>query len=212
MFNVHKTILSAVCGCASPEPSRYALMGVRLEEEKGGTSRAIATDGKIMAVVECAAPVKPEDRPLYQGAADAPNGAPAALVPARDLAAALKSCAAPKRSSVPCLAFPAVVLGENETSVFGTDLEKHSAARLRNLEGSFPAWKEVLPKGKPKATVSLDADRLEQLLAVARAMNPKMPVVRLDVFGEKDAVRVSAQVKGAGVEFSGLIMPVYTGE
>jgi hypothetical protein len=75
------------------------------------------------------------------------------------------------------------------------------------MEGRFPNWEIVIPKGKPKAEIALNAELLESLLAYIRQNGDKVPTVRLTVYDAQTAIRLDAKTAD-GQDVVALCMPM----
>jgi hypothetical protein len=155
-------------------------------------------------------------------AADFPNvGVPADLppqgvtLPADALAATLK--AIPKGKPVATMPILGHALladaGDGGVELVATDLAATSRTRRQPIDGAFPDTDQIFPTAEPVFSIRMDAKRLATLLTAmveAGAGDGDLPVVRLDVFGTNQAMRLNAKA-GDGRLTRGLLMPVVAG-
>src|SRR4051812_5482267 len=117
----------------------------------------------MMAIVEDVnTPLKGEDFPANVIPATAQNGAKSAIVPSAAFADAFKTV--PKRSSLPVLECVAVVMGKTETVLGTTD----AVRTVRNIEGHFPNYEQVIPKDKPKLKIKFSPKLLGKACKIAQ--------------------------------------------
>jgi len=110
----------------------------------------------------------------------------------------------------PILQHAAVSFTADRATFVTTDMQCDERKETKLVEGSFPAWGSVVPKGEPQGTARFNAEYLAQLLQamvkVSKARGQETPTVTLEVFGHD----VPAVARGTGELQSmlGLIMPV----
>jgi len=209
MIHVDPKLVKAVAGCASNQPSRYALTGVLCEDHGGGNGRMVGTDGKILCRVDFKHhdPADfPKDIPPVKSA---PNGAKSSIIPAAQLTKACSSASVSK-GRIPALSKPVLIMSEFLATVVGTDLEKHSSDWIKPVEGSFPDYMAVIPKAKDAdgASVSFNPDLMIKLCMVAKALNPKTPVMKLQLYGKLNAATLTCKSHNGEAEMNALIMPL----
>lgn len=146
--------LLAVKAAASNDPTRYVLNGVHVEEIEGNKVRAVATDGRILAVTEGTAG-EPDDFPRVPAIDHAPNGKTAAIIPTDAINKAIRSIPKGKRT-LAVIKTAALVMGESAATFVTTDLETATPVTSRVIDGQFPNWRQCMPKTAPvvRSTVS----------------------------------------------------------
>lgn len=151
----HLAVLSAV----STDVTGYVLNGVLFEETKKGL-RAVATDGRIMAVVEKESD-ESKDFPTIPALQSATNTAKGGIVPTEALKKAKKGLS--KKNRVPVLNTIALKLNKNESTLATTNLTDSSIVPTRMIEGQYPRWEQVIPKEKPVFEISVSSGYLREL-------------------------------------------------
>lgn len=133
-MRINKAILKNIGKAAAKENARYALQAIKFEQT-GDECRAIATDAKILTLIEWRSP--------ENGLADG------SLIRAKDCAKMARIGGAGSR-------FPEVLLADGEENYAAAATNGESVA-VQKDEGKFPAWREVLPADKgPYVDVSAD--------------------------------------------------------
>lgn len=199
---------------AAKEGKRWAMNGVRLEELPEGGYKAIATDGKRLAIVTETATESPVSFSVIPAVKSAPNGAMAATVPADDLVAALK--AIPKRKRwEKADNRAAVVLSADVTTLATTDGTQTAVSAPRNAEGRFPPYKQVFPEGQPVATIKFDPKLMAEFLkAASDIIGGDEQRVTLEIYAplQKKYGESAQPMQITGTngrqEFRGLVMPL----
>lgn len=203
----------AVAAFASKDETRLSLGGVYVEPD--GTT--VATNGRYLATVgPCHADRKDfPDIPGMNPETTTPGeqSLKAFVLPADDAKAIAK--ALPKGRTIntlPILAHAVVDVAhsnENGTYRIGvTDLERPQIFQGRKVEGEFPDYRQVLPKGDPAWIVGLSAAYLKDIAATALSLGVK----HLKVEGfETDANSVKpvrfTGTTGSGQDFYVVLMP-----
>jgi hypothetical protein len=179
---------------ASKGSSRYALQGICVQPK-----HTVVTDGHILVAVTHSS-AKDTDYPVTTGLEHKELAAGEVLISAESAAAAAK--AIPKKG-VPICQNAAI---GNDGRLYVNDLT-NSVSYGSHMEGKFPNWDMVIPKGKPKAEIALNAELLESLLAYIRQNGDKVPTVRLTVYDAQTAVRIDGKTAD-GQEVVALCMPM----
>jgi DNA polymerase III sliding clamp (beta) subunit (PCNA family) len=182
-------LLAAVARFAARDATKYTLNALRLSETAEGYE-VQATDGRRLAVVK--GPGR-EEATLAM-LADAPKGATAALVPAKEFADALKQ--AKKIDHV------FAVLGSQQT----TFAAGNKVVTIENVEGRWPNFDIALPKKAPAVEFTIDAALFAELLDVASALSLDKVAITLRYWKKDVPVVVTAAADG--IEFFGLQMPL----
>ena len=199
----HREHLNAV-KFASTDETRYILNGVLMTETETGL-RAVATDGKRLAVVESTGGMVAEDFPNVPGMDTAPNTAKSAIVPSECIDKVRRSL--PKKNKLPVLGTALVKLGESQSTLCTTDLSNASVVPTRNIEGTFPNWEQVLPKEEPKFRIGVNPALLRELLEVAESNSRKGVAVCMEFWSENEPMRVCTD-NGHGIKTTLILMPM----
>jgi hypothetical protein len=208
MLDVNKEVVSALARSCSEDRGRYALGGILVEEREKGAGSMTATNGAVLVQVDFGATVKPVDRPALPEYKSAPNGASRAILDGGELARAVGEASKACDKKTPALRRPVLIMGENVSTVVGSDRIKTECKTVPNMEGTYPNYYDVMRSGRCIAEVTLDAAELRRALSVVEAMhadNPKGAMFTLRFFGEKHALRLDSQCGAA--TFRGLVMP-----
>jgi len=164
---------------SSTNASRYILNSVRIEKT-GEQAQAIATDGRIMAIV----PVQLEDGDKEE-----------AIVSPKAFATARKSCGK--------LVDARIELNGNAKVTNGIEDQSFGY-----IEGNYPNWKQVLPKDYKKSLkVSLDAKLLLNLWKAIGGEAASSNRINLEIDTQSDHNPIKVTTEGDGL---GIIMRIRT--
>jgi len=199
--------LAKLADLAATDNTRYALTGVRLEiadADRRGL-RAVATDSKVLGMVEWQGD-DPANYPDLPGLSAAPNGATDALIPTT----AWKTLAAPGKFKCfkPVLRNTAAVLGPNVVTFGQTNLDTQNVQEHRQVEGRFPPYREIMPKGKPVLRLCVDPVLLARVLTTANAMACDDEHRRVELLFYDDSRPFLVRGHAGNVQFTGLVMPL----
>lgn len=184
---------------ASRGATRSMLGGVHIEE--GGT---VATDGHRLAHVTL--PDMPVDEYPDRGGLDRTSPWKSRTIPA--VAAKALHDAIPKNGKHPILRTALVDHGPADAfQAITTALENGRTVTATPIDGEFPHWRNVLPKGKPKAVVHLSGAYLAEACKLLGAFNGRSHLVKLEVFDEASPVRLTATDAETGQVGTIIIMP-----
>ena len=165
---------------ASDDAARYIINSVRVEKAHTG-ALAIATDGKIMALV----PVELEEGDKHE-----------AIIPPKAFAAARKACGKHRVDACMQLNGSAKVSSAEGEQSFGY------------IEGNYPNWRQVLPSDyKNSLKVSLDAKLLLNLWKAIGGESASNNRINLEIDTKNDMNPIKVTTEGEG---SGIIMPIRT--
>ena len=164
---------------SSTDVSRYILNSVRVEKT-GEQAQAIATDGKILAIV----PVQLEDGDKEE-----------AIVSPKAFATARKACGKFAEARIELNGSAKVTNGIEDQS-FGY------------IEGNYPNWKQVLPGDYKKSLkVSLDAKLLLNLWKAIGGEAASSNRINLEIDTQSDYNPIKVTTEGDGL---GIIMRIRT--
>jgi len=165
---------------ASDDAARYIINSVRVERVDDG-ALAIATDGKIMAIV----PVELEESDKHE-----------AIIPPKAFAAARKACGKHRVDACMQLNGSARVASAEGEQSFGY------------IEGNYPNWKQVQPGDyKDSLKVSLDAKLLLNLWKAIGGESASNNRINLEIDTKNDTNPIKVTTEGDG---KGIIMPIRT--
>lgn len=187
---------------ASKDETRPVLTGVKFEPHQ-----TVATDGYKLMMVEAPADNPEGDVGVELGLTNF-NDSYNPNIGRSDVERALKTI--PKVKGLPWLS--GVFLNENETegraelSVSdGSGLTKNTA---RPIEGDYPDYMSILPKGEPKARVALNVKILKQVVDTLCQMDiGDANIIRLEIREPLEPVSITAKTE-QGQNVQTVIMPV----
>jgi DNA polymerase III sliding clamp (beta) subunit (PCNA family) len=188
---------------AAVENARYALTGVRVEKLPDGYA-CVATDGRVMAMVRGTSD-SPDEFPAGSAAeADIGEGSEV-VIPTKSWTEAFKGI--PRRTFKDILRNVYVQLGDKNSLLTTTDLEERRTIEARNVDGRYPPYKEVFPKGPAKAVITVDPRLMIKVLTAAMDFcDEEQRGVDLEIFS--DSVPMIVRKKRDKQEFTGVIMPL----
>jgi hypothetical protein len=195
--------LAQLTRCAGEE-SRYSLAGVQLTDPGGGQYRATVTDGRRLIHVQgyC-----PETKNEPAGELGCPPDVPV-YVPSDAWNTIFRF--APK-----LLGYQRSQYGEKTAPVRVARLSdgrvllssKDRTLTTDQLDGKFPDWRTVMPKGQPVAVVSVQPKLLaETLTALAGMLGDEFQRVTLCFFGPNTPIGLVAKNSVACID--ALLMPL----
>lgn len=156
--------LGSVADIAAKQDTKYALTAVCVSCPNDAY-KVMASNGRSLIIVEgnC------DDTSTFPSVADLSDrlSAPASsLIPAatwKDVFS--KASSLTKRSAKYILRNVAIFFGAHNTALACTDIDSTHTTLATNVEGRFPPCDSVIPTGEPKATFSVDAELLVELLS-----------------------------------------------
>jgi hypothetical protein len=166
------TNLAAIGNLAASESTKFSMNCIKLELDDT-TYRAIATDSKMIGIVEGCYVGDDKEYPEIPAMTNAPNGSSAALVPLKFWQDTMKAAAKLTRrygrgNGKPILASVAVKTSETEITLGCTDLDSSPVSSSRHIEGRYPPYKEVLPKNNALVEFFIDPDAMIKMLQTAK--------------------------------------------
>jgi DNA polymerase III sliding clamp (beta) subunit (PCNA family) len=188
-------------------PGRYSIAGVLVKVEDLAYE-ACATDGRCLALVKGPVEGDPLRYPTIPELAVVLPSVPQAVIPKQAWKEAFK--AAPRGKAVaeqPALGNVAVHLGPAESVLASTDGASATITRAPNVEGQFPDYAAIIPKGEPQLRVAVNPQHLADLLELARRFTPEGTArVELEFRGPDTPVVLRAS--NGRQQFLGLLMPL----
>lgn len=210
--------LAPLARASSTDGARYAMQGILIEHlddlgpDLPAGYRAVATDGRILVLVEGRTePYERSEFPSIPALETAPNGSSKAIIPARVFTQAMKDAPSGRLvANKPILGRVACVMGEQVSTLATTDLETNLVRQPRNVEGRFPDYASVFPETEPAVTISFNAHLLVELLKIAATFTPDDAdgVVKIEVRTKNTPLVVRCQTAGGEQKFTGLCMPL----
>ena len=201
--------------CASAEHSRFgATTGVQLTVKRDASGiecySAVATDGRRLIAVE-GETTDGKEYPHVAALAAAPNGAMSATIDGRTWKKLFTGAGklVGKRGCNPKCRAVAVVMGEQVSTIGATNLESANVETVRNLEGRFPNWKQVVPmETQAEYVVQFDpAIMAETLSAMAKIVGDESHRVVMRLNGDSPIVLQAANAEG---KVTGVVVPLVT--
>ena len=195
---------AAIVNAAARESTRYAINGVLVEEcDDGRTSRAVATNGHILALMEAPNEAS-EFPPIFP--ADTPNGRNSAVIPVNTYTGAFKK--APRGSIAkirPILANVLVQPSDQVTTIGSTDLESKTVDVCNNPELSFPPYQDIVPPGTPVFRYAVNPDYLVSMAQMAKGFTAHdHPFVVLEFYTQQRPMVL--RTESDDNKFTGIIM------
>lgn len=190
----------AVIKAASTDPSRYVINGVLLEETEKGL-KAIATDGRLLAIVESESEHTEKDFPVIDALKNAQNTSTKAIVNVKALKQAAKGTA--KRSTLPILREIAIKMSEKETVLASTDLETNTILTPKNIEGQYVNYEQVIPQDSAATfKIAFNPLMLSRALEIANQVMDKhsvelqfsTPLSPVKIVGKRNGFKVTIVV------------------
>lgn len=218
MLTIHRSLRHFAKAASKENSGGYcanAITGVYIEEGKRGRRTTLKVcDNKTL--IEADAPnLRAQDLPEIPGFDAKANGAKSAIIPAGTFTKVMRF---KSRGGLPALDNVAVTLQQDKMVTFAhTDLETASVTPSRTIEGTYPDTSHLFNRlGKPKFTLHINARNLARTLRIiadalkdAEEDRTDTYPVRLDFFGEQEAVQVSAGAPSASCGMiSALVMPL----
>ncbi len=199
--------LAGLVKLAATEEGRYAMEGVMLEITPQGY-RAIATNGKVLGVIEGPPVDAFANYPDLPGLAKATNGATSGIIPSEAWTQGFKMIPKKMAKHNPILNSLCCILGANEVHFGATDLDRAPTSYNRLLEGRFPDYRQVFPREDSVVQITVNPLLLIEVLKVAAAVAPADDCkVTLTIHSPKVPMSVKAK-NGTGQSFTGLVMPL----
>jgi hypothetical protein len=118
----------------------------------------------------------------------------------------------PKKVDIPILKHVAVIKSEDKNAfakLFTTDLQIQNIIVSKKVEGEYPQFGKVLPKGKPVKTIRVQTKLLRNLLsAIEEAQGPaKMPYVDLQIYDDEEGpIRLSSCNQNTNQKITAVLM------
>jgi DNA polymerase III sliding clamp (beta) subunit (PCNA family) len=200
--------LAGLAALTATDATRYAMSGVLVKLTPEGYEIA-ATDGRRLGVVSGPSTADPLEFPSVPELTDAPPAQAQAVIPAAEWRAAFRSLPSARViAAEPVLGNVAVHLGEKESLLVTSTGEEANVQRVPNLEGRYPPYAAIEPKGEPVVRLLVNPDYLLSLARfvkdfVADTNNPEMI---LEVRGPGQPIVIRAA--NAAQRFLGLLMPM----
>lgn len=96
---------------------------------------------------------------------------------------------------------------DEEVEFVSYDMETVKPIKARKLEGKWPNTDMVMPKDKPELTLGFNPEYMFKICQLFKKM--KLKAVRLDLYGEKKAMRMLGRTE-EGQEVTVVLMPMLT--
>jgi len=151
-----------------------------------GPEGTTATDGKRLITMSYAQGITADQYPKLDGKAPAPritDPDKPLLIPAPLFKSAAANLKKIKNKSIPILKNAMLTKTESGKTygLYSTDLDATRGEDFRPIEGTYPNWRQVLPKNQPRYRVAFNAAYLADLAKIALAMNPKNGKIVMEI-------------------------------
>jgi len=196
---------AAIAKAAARESTRYAINGVLVEEcDEGRTSRAVATDGHMMAIMEAPNEAS-EFPPIFTP--ETPNGQLSSVIPLDKFTGAFKKAPRGRITKVKqILGCVAVQPSDKVTTIGSTDLEGKTVEVCNNPEAAFPPYQDLVPSSVPVFRFMVNPVFLITLAEMAKGFaGDYQPSVVLEFWSQTKPMLLRAH-DGTG-KFTGIVMP-----
>ena len=179
--------------CATPESESWKMFrgtgGVHLELADGHWRATAMNDSMLVSVVgPCA--TKSDEYPVIPDLPAVEKPVLAAVIPERGWKEAMaESKKLVKRHTPDALKSVAVDIGEKESVLASTNLDKHAVCKVENIDGRLPDWKRVIPSARmtSRFTVTLDRERLIHMLTTMDSVaDDEFANVTISYYGDED--------------------------
>lgn len=209
--------LKSLAMLCSTDKTRPSLAGVRVHTLTDKQAQFEASDGnQAIRVTQLSSAVDPSDFPTLDGLhADRPDTD--AIVPATAWKEMFTEV--PKESqcrSLPLLRHVAYASHDHTVTVGTTDLEQRHLQTIAPIDGTFPNINAVMPTQPAALTLYVNVHLLTQVLTALSKMLPNgysngyngANVVRLDLYGAEQPIRITAIDREAALHYTALVMPM----
>ncbi len=180
---LHKAVINALSVAIGDADSRYGLSGIHIDAD----GVAIATDGSVMLYAREPATIPADEYPSKPTPNTAPIDAGGKVagqtVPIGALLQAAKHC----RGVQSIGALDHVAITPNDTGIRVVAVDRDFAVsdqHVAPVDGTFPAWDRVLPKGKTTMTVRISARILADLAKAAKYVGGKAASINFEFTDE----------------------------
>jgi DNA polymerase III sliding clamp (beta) subunit (PCNA family) len=175
---------------AAKDKARPEITGVLLTPD--GTMAA--TDSYSLAEIKMKSMPKDDDFPLVAGHEQPVPLTSPVIIPAKFVASLGQSI--PINAGLPILEYAALAKAdENFVQFVTTDLETSQDHLTRKIDGQFPDYEKVLPKGKPVVEVTLNHEYLFQAAKLLTQFNKGRGVkmVKLSIYQPNEPVIMTSE-------------------
>jgi DNA polymerase III sliding clamp (beta) subunit (PCNA family) len=147
-----------------------------------------ATDGFRLVEMSVRSDVKPEDYPKVQGKS-AMRGMKPVIVPAKELS----KVKIPKNKDLPILENVAVSHVDGQrVDLMTTNLETADVKSFKRIEGKYPDYDQIFPKGEAKAEIEVNGKLLAEMLDTLSKLN-NLNSVRIKFYKDNDPLVLEAK-------------------
>ena len=185
---------------AEERASRYCINGIAVQPD-----HTVVTNGHYLVAVTHST-LSDKNYPETEGLVpkELENGPAVKETVLLNAKAAIDAAKAlPKKTKIPVLGCAAL---STDRTLFVNDLESVKQFKS-DSSGTFPQWEKVIPEGKPKAEIVLNAEYLEMMARFVREHGPDVPAVRLTIYNDSTSIRFDSYTPD-GQEILALLMPM----
>ena len=196
----------SVAKIASKDQGRYHLNGIYCHPKF-----TVGSDGKTLMIVTTPKKVDIKEMPIPTGEELIDKFDPFIL----DLKDAQKiEKSIPKKSPLPILQHIVILKSESESpfvKLFTTDLQSQNITVSKKIDGEYPEFGKVLPKGKPIKVIRVQTKLLKALLdAIEIAQGSvEMPYVDLKIYDNgMGPIGLKSINNNTGQRITAVLMPI----
>ncbi|RLC34853.1 MAG: hypothetical protein DRZ76_01740 [Candidatus Nealsonbacteria bacterium] len=178
------------------------------------SGETIATDGAMAILVTPQKNVDESDWPVCEGVSEADAGAPEREIYITKRQAQQLSSNIPTRAQHAAFETARLVQTPDATLATTTDMDITQTLTIKNTDVSYPAnIDEVIPKGKPLASVLVDPKRLKQICEIVSEMTKDNDsnIMKIELYDENKPIKITADSTGTDQKMTALLMPVLGG-
>jgi hypothetical protein len=202
------TVIAPLANMAADGDGRYALNGVQVQDNCDGTFRCTATDGRYMMIAQGYCPEKGELGTTADFAVTVPTSVWEEAFRKTKLTVARTNYSyGPKSQPYAEFEFSGDPKDLDRCSIkITTDGRTFSAPPV---DGRYPDWQAVLPKGQPKFAIRVCPGYLADILRTASRMLPAEHQAVVLCFWDSEApLAVVAKNPETGLTLDSILMPL----
>jgi hypothetical protein len=199
---------------AAKQDTKFAVTNVEYQELPENRFKVVATDTKILAILEGGCPDS-ELHPAEAKLAASPNGCSKTLIPADIFARVMKPLKVgkshPKRTVLETTGIAAseTIRGQgsdvNTVTFIASDGKGDRVEQVQVEQARFPECDHLFPKKAPAFRIKVPVDQMMKLLAIAGKVGE---MVTLDFYGSGKQMILTSKSPDSDLSFSAICMPV----
>jgi hypothetical protein len=212
------SVAGSITLAAAKEDTKFAVSNVEYQELGDNRFKAVATDCKILAILEGKCP-DADLHPAHDKLAASPNGCPKTLIPADVFARVMKTMKVgkshPKRAVLETTGIAASAKEKqnpeepdvNTVTFITSDGKGERVEQIQAEQPRFPDCNWVIPKKAPAFRIKVPIDQIMKLLTIAGKVGEH---VTLDFYSSEKPVILKTE--NGDLSFLGLCMPCNLGK